>query len=152
MDLNELDVVGKSNEGFELQLVNFKTQEGLPLYITVLGKDSDVFRKLTAEQNRRRLAKMTKGNVMRLGSLSAEELEADAVELLAVCTVSWREQLVPDGHAVREGESVSKSTLRLNGEELACTRANATKLYVGFPWIREQVDTAIGDRANFIKG
>jgi hypothetical protein len=143
MDLKELDVISSANEGFELRLVNPKTQENLGLYITVLGKDSDAFRRLSAEQNRRRLTKMTKGGVVRFGTLSAEELDADAVDLLAACTVRWRED---------EGVAAPKDTLTINGDEVPCTRANAVSVYTRFPWIREQVDTAIGDRANFIKG
>lgn len=152
MDLKDFDVVSGANEGFELQLVNYKTQEPLPLFVTVLGRDSDAFRRVQADQQRRRLAKMTKGNVVRVGSVSAEELEADAIDLLAACTVGWREELAPEGSAVPEGSRHEKKTLTVRGEELTCTRANAARLYADFPWIREQVDAAVGDRANFTQG
>jgi len=38
----------------------------------------------------------------------------------------------------------------VDGKELACNKDNAAALYERFPWIKEQVDTAVGDRANFI--
>lgn len=147
MDLKEFDVVKGANEGFELALVNPKTQAEVGLRVTVLGKDSDVFRRLSTEQNRRRLAKMTKGGVMRFGAVPPEELETDAVDLLAACTVSWME--VP---TAAQDAGLPKDTWLVNGEELPCTRANAVAVYTQFPWLREQVEAAIGDRANFIKG
>lgn len=150
MDLKDLDVINSSNEGFELRLLNPKTQAELNLCVTVLGKDSDVFRKLASDQNRKRLAKMTKGGAIRLGAVSAEELDSDAVELLAACTVSWRE--VEGYPAVDDPAGTVKPTWTIDGNEIVCTRATVISTYVRFPWIREQVEAAVGDRANFIKG
>lgn len=148
MDLKDLDVAKFAGEGFELALLNPKTQADTGLRITVLGRDSDIFRRLDSEQNRKRLAKMTKSGTVRFNSLSTEELEADAIELMAVCTVRWSE--VPTENGGDEG--LPKDSWEVDGEELACNRSNVIKVYKRFAWIREQVDAAISDRANFIKG
>lgn len=141
MDLKDLDTVAGSSKGFELQLFHPGTQADLGMFITVLGRDSEEFKKVSAEHNRRRVAKAQKSGAARL-TLSLEEVEAESVDLLVACTKSWRQQDkdTPEG----------KATLTLQGEELECTRANAEKLYKKYPWIREQVDQAVVDRANFL--
>jgi hypothetical protein len=79
---------------------------------------------------------MSKGG-FRNTNVPIESVEADGIQLLATVTKSWR-----------QGE---KQTLTVEGKELPCTKDNAVILYERFPWIKEQVDTAVGDRANFIK-
>ncbi len=147
MDLAKLDTVARANEGFELQLFNPGTMENLGIYITVLGRDSTEFRELQAEQNKKRMAKLAKGGSFRMGAVNLTEVERDSIELLAACTKSWRQ----DVPGAAEGEATSLPTLTLDGQELACNAANATKLYTAYPWIREQVDAGVTDRANFIK-
>lgn len=132
MDLKQFDTVAASNVGFELQLVNPSNGEELPIFITVLGRDSDEFRKLQAELNRRRLNKLARSGRHRS---TDDDFEADGVQLLAVCTKAWR-----DG---------DKPKLTIDGEELECNRANAARVYSRFPWIKDQVDAAVLDRANF---
>jgi hypothetical protein len=44
-----------------------------------------------------------------------------------------------------------KPTITMDKKELEFSVDNAIALYERFPWIKEQVDIAIGDRANFIK-
>ena len=79
------------------------------------------------------MAKMTKGG-FRTQSLTPapEEVEQDGLELLAKCTRSW-------------------SGVVIDGKDVEFSHSNALMVYERFPWIKEQVDTAIGDRANFIK-
>jgi hypothetical protein len=145
-DLSSLDVVTGANEGFELELYNPATQEDLGIFITVLGKDSTEFRKLQAEQNQRRLDRAGRaGNVSKM--LSERQIRADGIELDAACTKSWR-TVTPDADGETEH---SKSVILVAGTELECTKQNAIKLYTDFPWIKEQVDEAILDRANFMK-
>lgn len=136
MDLEKFDVVKGANDGFELELLSPKDNSTpLGIFITIMGTDSDEFRKIRSAQNRQRVAKLSKGNRT---IVSADEIDAAAIELLVACTKSWR-----DG---------TKITITLRGEELPCIPMNVEKLFKAMPWIREQVDVAINDRANFIKG
>jgi hypothetical protein len=135
MDLAKLDTVQAANEGFEVRLYNPHTNEDLDIFITVLGRDSDAYRSLFNKHQRRRVERMTKGG--RVGSVSPEAFEQDAIELLAVCTKSWR--------------TGDKPVLLINGEEMQCSRDNAVHVYKKYPWIKEQVDDAVSDRANFLK-
>ncbi|HBI47999.1 MAG TPA: hypothetical protein DDX93_04695 [Smithella sp.] len=135
IDLAALDTVKGSNAGFEVSIYNPATHEDLGLFITVLGKDSDEFQKVSRSQQKRRMEKLSKGG-FRNTNIPIESIEADGIQLLAAVTKSWR-----------QGE---KQTITVGVNELPCTKDNAAALYERFPWIKEQVDIAVGDRANFI--
>jgi hypothetical protein len=132
VDLSSIDTVKGSNDGFDVQIYHPGTNEDLGITIKVLGKDSDKFIKVSRGQNKKRMAKMTKGG-FRATAIPVEEIEQDSLMLLAACTVGWV-GVVVDGKALDFNED------------------NAVMVYERFPWIREQVDAAMGDRANFIKG
>ena len=132
IDLVNIDTVKGANEGFDVQIYHPGTNEDLDITIRVLGKDADEFVRVNRAQHKKRMAKMTKGGFRAGSSLSAEEIDQDGLALLAACTKSWV-GVVVDGKAVE------------------CTIDNAVMIYERFPWIKEQVDIAIGDRANFIK-
>jgi len=131
MDLASLAV---SQEGQTLELRHpiegtvLKTDKGKPITITLVGTDSDVFRKAQRSILDRRLNQKGKTK------LSAAELEEEAVTTLISCTLGW-------------------SGIVLDGEELAFNKDNVRKLYsrTDLPWIRDQVDEFIADRANFLK-
>lgn len=132
IDLSSIDTVKGSNDGFNVQIYHPGTNEDLGITIKVLGKDSDKFITVSRGQNKKRMAKMTKGG-FRTTAIPVEEIEQDSLMLLAACTVGWV-GVVVDGKALDFNED------------------NAVMVYERFPWIREQVDAAMGDRANFIKG
>jgi hypothetical protein len=79
------------------------------------------------------MAKMTKGG-FRVQNMTPppEEIEANGLELLAKCTKSWIGVVI-------------------DSKEIEFSYDNVLMIYERFPWIKEQVDQAIGDRANFIK-
>lgn len=129
-DLDRLDVVSAANEGAEFELVHPTTAEGLGIHVSVIGRDSDEFRRLTAAQARRRVQRMAKGGRNKMQDV--EEIEAENIELLAASTRGWRGM-------VNKGQAVEFS------------RENAVQIYAKYPWIREQVDFAIGDRSLFIR-
>lgn len=97
--------------------------------VEVAGVDSAAYRAAEREQRNRRLQLLQLGN---RSALTAEEAEADALELLARCTVSWS--------GVREGSV-----------EAPCTPDNVRRLYLAYPWLRRQVDEAMADRARFFE-
>ena len=63
--------------------------------------------------------------------IDAESIEAEAIEVLIACTLDW-------------------ANVAFEGEVLECTKANIRKVYTAFPWVREQVDEFVDDRANFM--
>lgn len=149
IDLNDIDTVKGSNEGFDVSIYHPGTNADIGIIITVLGKDSDAFQEKSRQQNKKRMAKLTKGGFRAQNLTPApEEIEADGIALLAACTKGWKTLAVKD----KEGNIVEpiKDTILIGGKELPFTEENAINLYGRFPWIKEQVDVAIGDRANFI--
>lgn len=131
VDLSSIDTVKGSNEGFDVRIYHPGTNEDLDIVINILGKDSDEFQKVSRAQNKKRMAKMTKGG-FRNTAVPVEEIEQDSIQLLAACTKSW-------------------SGIVVDGKPVEFSQDNAVMIYERFPWIKEQVDVAMGDRANFIK-
>ena len=138
IDLASMDTVKGSNEGFDVKIYHPGTLVDLGIVINVLGKDSDEFQKVSRSQSKKRMAKMTKGG-FRAQSMTPppEEIEADGLDLLAKCTKSWK-----------QGD---KNAITLDGKELEFSYGAAVVIYTRFPWMKEQIDIAVGDRANFIK-
>ena len=132
VDLAAIDTVKGSNDGFDVRIYHPGTSEDLDITINVLGKDSDAFQKVSRGQNKRRMAKMSKGGFRNVSTPPVEEIESDGIELLASCTTGW-------------------SGVVIDKKEIEFSKENAVMIYDRFPWIKEQVDLAIGDRANFIK-
>src|SRR4051812_44498472 len=88
MDLKTLDTSAAAEQGFELELSHPTNAAPLGIFITVLGRDSDAYSSLQTAQTRKRLERMQKLNGRM--TLSPDELERDAVELLAAVTKTWR--------------------------------------------------------------
>lgn len=132
MDLNTLDTKTVSDEGVAYTLRHPVTGEelvqddGSPIQITLAGIDSDRFRKQSRANTERRLRTGTRRQI------TQEEMDVDGLDLLAACTMDW-------------------SGIVVDGQEPPCDMDHAKDLYKRFPWIREQVDTFIGARANFIR-
>jgi hypothetical protein len=104
--------------------------DGTEAYISLFSGDSEPARKHQRTVSRRRLAMRGRGK------LTPEELEAEAVELLAVVTTGWL-------------------LLDFNGKpiDVEFSQDNARELYglSALSWIREQVDEFVADRGNFSK-
>lgn len=132
IDLSSLDTVAGANKGFDVKIYHPGTLADLGITITVLGKDSDEFLKVSRKQQKKRIDRLQKGGFRGISGLSAEETEKDGIELLASCTMGW-------------------IGVVLEGEDLPFSHENAVEVYTRFPWIKEQVDTAIGDRSNFLE-
>lgn len=107
-----------------------RDKDGNEAHIELFSGDSEHARKHQRTVTRRRLAMRGRGK------LSAEELEAEAIELLAALTTGWV-LLDFDGNAI----------------DVAYSQDNARELYgdPGMSWLREQVDEFVADRGNFSK-
>jgi len=105
--------------------------EGEPAYIDHYSSDSEIARKHQRAIQRRRLA--MRGRM----KITPEEIEAEAVDVLAALTVGW--------HLI---------DLRGNVIDLPFSQDNARELYANpaASWLREQIDESTADRANFSQG
>lgn len=128
MDLASLDLTKASNDGAWITLKHPATGEELSGKIKVVGKDSTKFIQLSEEFRRKTLEDMKSTKTMAQRMESAQE-QSDAV--LVACTIDW------------EG-------MMLDGKDLPFTEANVKMIYKRFNWIKEQIDVAIADRANFL--
>ncbi|MFC3072347.1 hypothetical protein [Shinella pollutisoli] len=102
-------------------------EAGKETTITLLGADSAKLRK---RQNDLINDVMKKG--FRPKSVTAEKSEEDKIVTLALATVAW-------------------SGIKVDGEALECNFENAKRLYRRLPWLKDQADSFVGDRANFTK-
>lgn len=133
VDLSIFDTTAACDKGFELQLVHPVSKDPLPVFITVVGKDSQAYKdhvRAKANQNLRRSFKQQRKAAE---APTIEEIEADAVALLVACTTGWRNVVLP------------------GSGELPFNEENCTRIYTDFPAIRAQVDEAISDLENFMK-
>lgn len=100
---------------------------GKPVRIRLVGVDSPRYRAKQHEYMNRRLSKMK----VNLGT--AAQMEADGLDLVTACTVGW--------------EGMIKG-----GKPWDYSPANARALYAtpALRFIKEQADTFIGERSNFL--
>lgn len=125
MDLKQINLTEAAEIGAELDLEHPVTGEKLDAVIHLAGTDSAAYRNKQKEIQSKRIAKLARGKKADLTTSDGEECE-----LLASCTLGWS--------GILSGE-----------EEVKFSHAAAKKLYLENYWIREQVDSFIGDRANF---
>ena len=123
-DLNFFDTSLKANTGVEYTLKHPATGEDLDISFTLLGVDSDAFQELERAKKRTRL-KTQKIDI------TVEELENQTLDTLTAMTIGWKNVV-------------------LDGKELEFSPENARRIYSKFPWVREQIDGVIGNRALFL--
>lgn len=139
MDLSKFSTVDSAAKGAAMEVLDpvtgnaLREEDGSAVTITLLGADSPELR----ASERARLNKRLGKNIKQLSrtSLSAEQLEEEALETLITATKGWK------GISMEQDGEV---------KELKCTPENARMLYTRLPWLREQADEFINDRANFL--
>jgi hypothetical protein len=135
-NLSSLDTSIAAESGAVMTVVNpvsgavLVAEDKKPVTITLAGEDSERFKRADRANRNRRLARQQGA---RGGKISAEEMEADNLELLVAVTIDW-------------------SGLAIDGnEELSFSADNARVLYTKLPWLREQAQAFVLDRSNFLK-
>jgi hypothetical protein len=128
MDLASLDLTKASNDGAWITLKHPATGEELSGRIKIVGKDSTKFTQLSEEFKRKTLEDMKSNRTM---SQRLENAQEQSDSILVACTLDW------------EG-------MMLDGKDLEFTESNVKMVYNRFNWIKEQIDVAIADRANFL--
>lgn len=129
MDLATLNTAAQAEQGAWLTLRHPGTGEDLPIQIRLAGKDSKAWRDAERDFSDRRLEEIQKKG--KLGKVKTAQIEERGIRLLALATLEWK-------------------GVELDGKPLECVRQNAIEIYTRFPWIAEQADEFVGDRANFI--
>jgi len=131
MGLNKVGVVKDTTD---VELVHpmsgevLTNDDGSSMTITVYGPYSDFYKKTMHAQQNKRLAKAQRmGGKM---NLTAEELEAGALDLLVKCTKGW------------------KITLDEGLEKFS--EAKVREVYAELPWVRDQVEAVMGDTRAFL--
>jgi hypothetical protein len=129
-----LNSIGAVKDTTDVELVHPKTGEvltnddGSPMVITVHGPYSKNYKSVIhAQQNKRLMKAQRMGGKM---TLTAEELEASAMDLLVKCTADWKITL-------------DKGLEKFSEEKVR-------QVYTDMPWVRDQVEAVFGDTRAFL--
>lgn len=105
--------------------------DGTPMTITLHGPYSDRYKKILREQQQRRLSDVPRA-ARAATTVDSEELEAMTRELIARCIEDWK--------------------ITLEGDETVPFSLEAVdSIFTEFPWVRDQVNAAIGNVADFLE-
>lgn len=128
-DLSDL-AVPDTAQTFE---VRHPASQKTVLFIDLLPVTAPAPALVKRKQDKRRF-----DTLARKGKLSTtpEEAEANGLDLLAACTVGWRDA---DGNVPT-----------YKGQAFPCTPQNVRTLYTDMPWVRDEVDRFLGDVSNFL--
>ena len=136
-DLAAIDTKTLSEEGVDMGIKLMGSDEpllarnGKPVTIKLLGPDSDTYRNISRAQLRKRLLRTN--DAKNLNALDFDEIETEALDLLAACVVGW------------------ENVLDTNGKDIPFSKDAARKLLENYPVVREQVDAFVATRAHFLK-
>jgi hypothetical protein len=119
-----IEVVIKHPSTFE-PLLN---DDGTEMTITVFAPHSKEYKSAVHEQTNIRLKQMQKGG-RNNNAITAEELEAAGIKMLAKTTKDWN--------------------VTFDGEQPKFTVASAQKLYEKVFWVREQIEEAVAETEVF---
>lgn len=134
-DLAALDTAERAEAGVEMAVCHpvsgepLSARDGAPVAIRLAGLDSCRFERASAALAGRRLAAEQRGPDPEAGVDGLTR--GERARFLAMVTVDWR-------------------GVALDGVVLSCTTDNAEKLYLRLPWLLDQIDRFVADRANFL--
>lgn len=128
-DLSAIDTIAACNKPFEVEIIHPVTKDALGVFISVVGKDSDVYRAKIKALTEESLTRSARGKSIK----SIDKIEADNINALVAAITGWRNVV-------------------LDGEVLTYSNANARKLLTRILPIREQVQEAVNDLENFMPG
>jgi hypothetical protein len=133
MDLSKLEIASASEEGTRIEIYHPITEQSFepPIYVWVVGVDSQLYQKTALALQNKAMKKMIKSGRLRM-SMTAEEQQANNIELYAKCTVNWE-------------------NVEWEGKPLLCNFENVRMVLNKLPWLREQIETAISDRSLFLQ-
>ena len=127
MDIKSLYTLESHEKGAELNLLSPLDGKPTDCYLTVVGSDSVAWRESELNGKRRVL------ELFKSGEGDNTKHNEVIAETLAGAVVGWK-------------------GFEDKGKELKFDKAFLKELFINSPFIADQVDTFIGNRANFIKG
>jgi hypothetical protein len=133
MDLSKLNTTAACDMGATIELRHPVTNVPLGATITILGKDSTVFKQASREATNARIRReaMAARRGKEAEVRTVEDIERENIDLLARCTTGW-------------------TGIVDNGVEIPFTFEAAKKLYRDYSWVYDQVNEGVGDLENFI--
>ena len=145
MDLLILDTAKACNTPQEFELLSPGTGDGIGVFITVIGKDSDKGQELSDDHLDDVLRKNHKSSMRsKPGAVStAAKIRKDDIDYNAALVTGWR--------SVDKETKRDISTIQLGKEKLVFSLANAKKLFTALPWTCEQTGEKIYDIASFMR-
>lgn len=138
MDLRQFDTKDAANAGATLtikhpvELTPLRKEDGSEVTITVLGRDSDKYREITNQIQKRATQRLARAKGDLEKATDPEITKKEAILRLADTTIGW-------------------SGVELDGEMLECNRMNAEIIYTEFPFIADQVADFQEDMENFLR-
>jgi hypothetical protein len=110
---------------------NLLNPDGSEMTVTLHGPYSDRYKAVVRDQQQRRMTELSRGGGRRGVTLTPEEVDAFADELMARCIEGWKIWLAED-------------------EELVFSPEKIPGLFAEYPWIRDQLNAALGNVADFL--
>lgn len=135
-DLDDMDTMTLAERGVAFPIMRIdrpteplRNRDGSAVTITVLGPDSAKYRHHQSTAIRKRLEDSASGNP---AMQTPEQNMAEVVNLMASVTLDW-------------------TFKNAANEPIPCTHEAAVALYTQFPAIRDQIDTKMTRRVNFLR-
>lgn len=145
MDLSNLATKEKSEKGSRLYFVAPDGRE-TTLFMDVLGQDSDVYLN--------RINQVVLENVSKKSTKKESDEEVfergrrSQLDTLCLMIVGWGDHANTKKEDPREGKELDY--FQWGDKQLACTDENKKFVFEQCPWMKEQVNKFMGDRANFL--
>lgn len=130
--LKDLDTVKAANEGAKLLFTHPITGEKLDCWMMVAGRDSDVYQKGLRSISNRRIQQVNRNPASISTTVTAEKQKEEEYELVSKAVLDWGGFLDEDDN------------------EMPFSQENVLAVLREFPWVFEQVDAFIANRANFL--
>lgn len=126
--LSNFNTKDSANRGTVIDIPNPVDGTATGFRVTILGKDSDAYRKAEASQRERAIrAANTTGSFR----VTPEQIEKNTFELISCCVIGW--------------EGLEDE----NGQNIPFNEENLRRLLDESPYVKEILDRNIGDRSLF---
>ena len=140
-DFAALDLAEAADKPFEFEIKHPESGDGLGVFVSVVGAESATFQAyIRAEGNKARRRQFEQQRKGREEPMTLEEEEETILRALAACMTGWR--------SVIDGQD--EPVIMWGGNRLQFSTDAAIKWLKQFRWVREQVNKATADIANFI--
>lgn len=139
MDLALLDSKKQAEKGARLYFINPATGEEMDIFMDVLGRDSSKWINMEREDLLKNVNKKTS---------KKKATEDDAIEIEDNITIKLAKMVTKFGDKDEKGKDLDYITF--GADKLKFNFDNVYFLLDKLPWMKEQVNLFIGDRANFL--